>query len=190
MPIFLPFIPIVLFFSLVVGGIVGGLAITGGPDACTAGGSEEIVISQAHAESFDQKWDDFEATLDAGQPATVTFSESEVSSRARAEIDDSLDADDPVFEGPRICLHDGYWEMSATLDFPSFLDVKMMVRGTAEITDELRIDIDHVDIGNIPSFAGDRIDAGDWNDDVTDEDLEHTYVLTLTEGVATVEGTP
>jgi len=190
MLLLLPFIPILFFFSVIFGGLAFGLVVTGGPDECTAGGSEPIVFSQANADSFQQKWDAFDTTLDAGRPATVTFTESEVSSRAWWEIvDESEDADEFV-DGPRVCLHDGYGEVSATLELPGFLDIKMKATGTAEITDELVIYIDDLEIGNVPDFVSDWLNAEEIQADLTNQHLEHNYVLTLREGEAQVNGTP
>ncbi len=190
MLLFLPFIPILFFFSVIFGGIAFGLVVTGGPDECAAGGSDPIVFSQANADSFQQKWDAFDAALDGGSPASVTFTESEVSSRAWWVVVDEAEEADDIFEGPRVCLHDGYGEVSATLDLPGFLDVKMKARGTAEITDELVVDIDDLDIGNVPGFLSDWLNAEDIRGDLTDQHLEHNYTLTLREGEARVDGTP
>jgi hypothetical protein len=176
--------PPLLSISAVLAGIAFGLAVAGGPGPCEAGGSEPIVLSRAHADSFQFKWDAFETALDAGANASVTFTESEVSSRAQVWLND----DDGVIDGPRICLHDGYAEISTGLDFPGFLDVKVKLRGTAQITDDLHITITDIDMGNVPdAFL-------EWDDEidgsVTDEALEHTYDLTLREGEAHIEGTP
>jgi hypothetical protein len=190
MLLFLPFIPLIFFFSVIFGGVAFGLVVTGGPDPCTPGGSEPIVFSRANADSFQTKWDAFEAALDAGRPATVTFTESEVSSRGWWEVVDEAEDADDIFEGPRVCLHDGYGEVSATLDLPGFLDVKMKARGTAEITDELVIDVDKLEIGNVPGFLSDWLNAEDIRGDLTDQHLEHNYTLTLREGEAQVDGTP
>jgi hypothetical protein len=190
MLLFLPFLPVLFFFSVIFGGIAFGMVVTGGPDPCTAGGNEPIVFSEANATSFQQKWDAFDAELDAGQAASVTFTESEVSSRGWWEVvDESADADD-IFEGPRVCLHDGYGEVSATLDLPGFLDVKMKISGTAEISDELEIDVDKLEIGNVPGFLSDWLNAEDIRGDLTDQHLEHNYMLTLREGEAQIDGTP
>lgn len=182
---FLPFIIVGAFLAA----IVAGFAVIGGPDPCTPGGAA-IVISEQHADAFERKWEEFDATLDAGSPATVTFTESEVSSRAIREAEGIDDED--FLQDFRICIHDGYGEMSGTLNFPGFLDTKFRARGTAYIDKTLNVDIDDVDLGSIPGFLDDWIRGiPDNTAEVLDEDdFGHTYELTLREGEAHIAGTP
>jgi hypothetical protein len=165
-------------------------AVVGGPSACEPGGAT-IVISEQNADAFQQKWDAFDATLDAGSAATVTFTESEVSSRAIRAAEGSVD-DQDFLQDFRICLHDGYGEISGNVNLPSFLDMKFRARGTARLGPHLIVDVDTVEVGSIPGFVEDW--ASDWIDDTVDvfdeEDLEHHYVLTLREGEAQIDGTP
>ena len=187
---------IFLFGSIIVltvafGGVIGGLAITGGPDDCTPGGGP-ITVSDALSDTFQQKWDDFDATLDSGSPASVTFTESEVTSRAVNWINNE---GGPDFDDAQICFHDGYGEATGTLRSWGIFDVKFKLRGTAELTgNRLLIDIEDIDIGNVPDplhlwLEGqleDPIEEG-----LDNLDLEpHTYMVILTEGSATVEGQP
>ena len=187
---------IFLFGSIIVltvafGGVIGGLAITGGPDDCTPGGGP-ITVSDALSDTFQQKWDDFDATLDSGSPASVTFTESEVTSRAVNWINNE---GGPDFDDAQICFHDGYGEATGTLRSWGIFDVKFKLRGTAELTgNRLLIDNEDIDIGNVPDplhlwLEGqleDPIEEG-----LDNLDLEpHTYMVILTEGSATVEGQP
>jgi len=191
-PLYAPFalLPVVVL-SAIVGLIVMGFAVAGGPDPCEPGGAEPIVISEANADSFQQKWDEFEGTLDAGSSASVTFTESEVSSRAVREAEGKVDDQDWLQEF-RVCIYDGEGAISGTLNFPGFLDIKFRAEGTAYITDQLRIKPEKVEVGSIPGFIGDWVDASP-DDDVElldDEDFEHTYELTLSPGEAQIAGTP
>jgi hypothetical protein len=137
----------IIILSAALGGVLGGLAITGGPADCQPGGGP-IVVSNGMSDAFQLKWDEFDATLDAGSPASVTFSESEVTSRAVAWINNE---DGPDFDDARICIHEGYGEATGTLEGPGFFDVKFKLRGTVElIGSRLLTDIEDVDIGNIP----------------------------------------
>ncbi len=181
----------VIILAVALGGVIGGLAITGGPADCQPGGGP-IVVSDALSDAFQQKWDEFDATLDAGSPASVTFSESEVTSRAVNWINNE---DGPDFDDAQICFHDGYGEATGTLRSWGIFDVKFQLRGTAELTgNRLLIDIEDIDIGNVPDplhlwFEGqleDPIEEG-----LDNLGLEpHSYTLTLTEGSVTVEGVP
>ena len=181
----------IVILAVALGGVLGGLAITGGPDDCTPGGGP-ITVSDALSDAFQEKWDQFDATLDAGSPASVTFSESEVTSRAVNWINNE---DGPDFDDAQICFHDGYGEATGTLRSWGIFDVKFKLRGTAELTgNRLLIDIEDIDIGNVPDplhlwLEGqleDPIEEG-----LDNLDLEpHTYTITLTEGSVTVEGQP
>jgi hypothetical protein len=66
----------------------------------------------------------------------------------------------------------------------------MKARGTAEIADELVIEVDKLEIGNVPRFLSDWLNAEDIRGDLTGQHLEHNYVLTLREGATQIDGTP
>ncbi|MEE8346245.1 MAG: hypothetical protein V3S20_02740, partial [Dehalococcoidia bacterium] len=88
------------------------LAFSGGPGPCTTDG-DLIILNAANADGFQQKWDDFDAVLDGGSPSSVSFSESEVTSRADQYIRDETNVD---FADVRICIHDGFGEATAKLE--------------------------------------------------------------------------
>lgn len=52
------------------------------------------------------------------------------------------------------------------------------------------IDVDELEIGNVPGFLSDWLNAEDIRGDLTDQHLELNYVLTLSESAAQVDGTP
>jgi hypothetical protein len=184
---------VLLLVILVVAffGLVGVLAATGGPEPCQAGGSGEIVVNDANAAAFQQKWDAFAGQLNAGQPATVTFNESEVTSRANQWArDETIDFDDDI----RICIYDGSGEATATFG-GGWVDSKVSVTGTVTFDGaDLKADVDDVEIGNLPGFMTGPIE-GTVEDAIQSalDDIEldeHTYTVTLTAGQATVNGTP
>ena len=181
----------IVILAVALGGVLGGLAITGGPADCQPGGGF-ITVSDTLATAFQQKWDAFQAALDGGSPASVTFDESEVTSRAVAWINSE---DGPDFDEARICIHDGYSEATGTLDGPAFFDVKFKLRGTVELMGNgLFTVIDDVDIGNIPDpltslFEGQA--DGPIEEGLDNLGLQpHTYTVTLTEGSVTINGQP
>jgi hypothetical protein len=171
-------------------GVVAVLATTGGPGACTPGGTGPITVSDANAASFQSKWDAFDAQLDAGQPATVSFNESEVSSRANQWArDETIDFDDDI----TICIHDGSGEATATFG-GGWLDTKVKVTGSVTFEGAaLKANVDDIEVGNLPGFMigpleGQVEDA--IQEALDDIHLNHTYTVTLTEGTAAVNGTP
>jgi hypothetical protein len=168
--------------------VVGSLAATGGPSPCTPGGGP-ITVDAGNSAAFQQKWDAMDLTLDGGTPASATFNESEISSRANTYLDEH----DVGFSEPRVCIYDGEGEGTATFSFLG-IDVKVSVRGTMDLTgDHPDADIDEMEVGNVPGFllapiegaVNSAIDSA-----LDDIDLDHTYGLELTPGQAGVSGTP
>ena len=177
--------------TVVIIGVVGLLAVTGGPESCTPGGGP-IEVSAAMSDRFQQKWDQFEESLDAGAPASVTFSESEITSRAVNWIDNE---DGPDFDDVQVCIHDSVGEATGGLQGWGPFNVKFLIRGTAEIVgDDLFIVIEDVEVGNVPGlltsvFEGEA--EGPIDEGLDDLGLApHTYTITLTEGSVTVDGQP
>lgn len=161
------------------------LALSGGPGPCTPDGGP-ITTNAANAQSFDDKWMALSDTLDAGSPASANFNESEVSSFVDREIGSP-------FSDPRICIHDGFGEGTATLDILG-LSAKIKVTGNVDLSGEHPVaEIDDIEVGNVPGFIIDFIEGfiTDFIDDETNKvDLDHTYTPTLTEGQAQIDGVP
>jgi hypothetical protein len=186
-----------IIFTLVVAVIIFAavntiLAFSNGPGQCTPGGGP-ITVNAANAEKFDQKWDDFDADLDGGSPSSVTFNESELSSRANRYFTEEQDLD---FRDVRVCIHDGYGEATGTLDAILGLEVEIKLKGTMDLTGNApQTEIDDIEFGKVPGWFVDVADAifGAENDiDLALEDIElkHTYTPTLTEGQVQIDGVP
>jgi len=161
------------------------LAFTGGPAPCTPGNGP-IDISAANAGGFDTKWDGFNATLDGGSAATTSFTESEVSSFVDREVGSP-------FSGPRVCIHNGYGEGTASFEVLGF-DAKIKVKGNMDLTGAHPVaKIDNIEVGNVPDFLVDIV-KGQIENAIDDEtgkvDLNHPMAPTLTEGDAKLDGTP
>ena len=166
------------------------IAVASDPGTCEAEG-RPIVFSETAAASYQTAWDGFQATLDSGQAATVTFNETEVSSRARQWLDER---DSPITE-LRICFTEGGAAASAELDLPIVPgDVDVLVRGTLILTgDQVEVDIDELEVGGLPGPLNDLVQTF-VDDAVADEtidlELERDYELTFSEGSVTVSGQP
>ena len=182
---------VVIIGVVALAAVMAGLAVSGGPGDCEPGGPEPIVVSDANSDAFQQKWDAFQAALDAGSPDTVTFNESEVTSRAVVWI---RDEGGPDFDDGRICIHDGFGEATGTLSAVG-IDVKFKVTGIVALTQSrIVVQIDDVDLGNIPDPLLGPLES-QIEDPIEDglEDIDlggHTYTVTLTEGLVTIEGQP
>jgi len=178
----------VIVLGVAFSGTIFGLAITGGPGDCRPGGGP-IVVSDALSDAFQQKWDEFDATLDAGSPASVTFNESEITSRAVTWIEEE---EGPDFEDVRVCVHDGYGEATGKLDGPGFVNVRFKLTGTVTLTGSHPVaEITDVDIGNIPDPLLAPFENLADEDALEQIDLDgHSYTVILTEGTVTIEGRP
>jgi hypothetical protein len=166
------------------------LAITGGPGACTPGGGP-VTVSQAQAEAFQTKWRAFEDTLDGGSPATVTFTESEITSRAKERLDE-VGRD---FRDLRVCVRQARAEATAKLDLPGFAGFQGRVVGSVDLTTPHPVvRIDDVSVGSVPGllmgpFEGLLERALDKV--LENVDLEHrAYTITLTDGAVRIDGRP
>lgn len=184
-----------LFGIVVIGAPIAALglfvvAITGDPGTCEADG-RPVVVSDEAAAAYVSAWDGFQATLDSGQPATVSFTEAEVTSRARQWLDER---DSPINE-LRICFFDGAAGASANVDLPFVPgNASVLVDGTLILTGEQAVaEIDELEVGGLPSLLSEPIQS--FVDDVIKDEtvdlvLDHDYELSFAEGSVTVSGTP
>lgn len=166
------------------------IAVAGDPGTCEAEG-RPIVFSEAAAASYQTAWDGFQATLDSGQAATVTFNETEVSSRAQQWLDER----ESRITELRICFTEGGAGASAKLDVPFMPgDIDVLVRGTLILTgDHVEVDIDEVEVGGLPGPLNDPVQS--FVDDVIEDEtidleLERDYQLAFSEGSVTVSEQP
>src|SRR3990172_8336451 len=157
-----------LLLLLIIAGCTIVLAFTGGPAPCTPGGGP-ITVSTANATGFDTKWDAFNASLDGGTAATTNFNESEISSFVDREVGSP-------FSDPRVCIHDGFGEGTATFEVLGF-DAKIKVKGNMDLTGAHPVaKIDNIEVGNVPDFLVDIV-KGQIENAIDDEtgkvDLNH-----------------
>ncbi len=194
--------PIGIVVTLVVVAVVGvvvvaiasvGLAISGGPGACTPGGGP-ISVTSANAQAFQQKWDAFDQLLESGSPSAVTFTESEVSSRADQFVKEETDVD---VDDLRVCFHDGFAEVSGKLNSGIGVGAEIRMKGSVDLSsDPAKASVDKVEVGSVPGFLVDvaetiGLDANDGLDEVLGKlDLQHSYQVVFKEGTVEVTGSP
>ena len=194
--------PVAIVVTLVVVAVVGvvvvavvsvGLAITGGSGACTPGGGP-ITVSAANAQAFQQKWDAFDQLLDSGSPSSVTFSESEVSSRADRFVQDETGVD---IDDLQICFHDGFAEVSGKLKSGIGINSEVRIKGSVDLSsDPAKAIVDKVEVGSVPGALVDvaetiGLDANDaLNEALGELTLEHSYQAVFSEGAVEVSGQP
>ena len=166
------------------------VAIAGSPGTCE---DEErpITTSLQLAAAFQDKWDGLEASLIAGQPASETFTESEVTSRA----DLWLSEHDAPIDKILICFGDGTASASAEIDIPFVPgDIDVLARGTLTLTGPVaKADVQDLEVGGLPGPLTGLVENFINNvieDQTEDLDLDHTYTLLFTEGAVTISGVP
>lgn len=168
--------------------VTGALGFTGGPGACTPGGGT-IEINDAQAQAFDQKWDQLDASLDAGNSTSISLSESEVSSRA----DRYLREKGGDVSDIRVCIHNGFGEVTGKVD-ASVSKAKFKVKGNVDLTgDHPDLNFDDIEVGNVPGAVIGPFEnlVEDALQEVLDDiNLKHSYTPTLQEGSVTIQGAP
>lgn len=142
-------LPLFLFVAPIV--IVGGallLAFKGSPGRC--GGGRALGADPSLAQSFRQRWADFEAQLNAGQPATLTVTDDEATARLRQFLGET---DAPVSD-VRLCFVRGGGDVSARVSSPVGGSVAVRVRGGVDLSGaHPKTRIDSIRVGGLPSFV-------------------------------------
>jgi hypothetical protein len=173
---------------VVVAGVIGALAVTGGPAPCTPGGGP-ITVDDANAQSFDTKFASLNASSDAGHPTTVVLNESEVTSRADQYVRDH----GVHISNIRVCIHDEFGEVTGSVDTVAGLTTDFRVTGTVNLTDNHPVvTFKDVEVGNVPGFVlspfRDDVESV-IRDEMKNITLPHVYLPGLTEGQAEI-GSP
>ena len=194
--IFSPLRLISWFLSLLVIGIplaaiaLFVVAITGSPGSCEAEG-QPISFQTSQALSFQEKWDQMSATLDAGSVSTIIMDEQEVTSRARLWVEE---ADVPVSDLV-ICFTVDGGAASGKFDIPFFPgDLDVLVRASVELRGEHpEITIEELDMGGLPRLLTDVV-KGQITSLIEDQaeklTLSHDYGLSFDDGIVTASGQP
>ncbi|HLC28441.1 MAG TPA: hypothetical protein VJL07_03240 [Dehalococcoidia bacterium] len=171
-------------------------------DVADASGTHEVrgVNSDATlADAWQAKWSEFDSKLDAGQSASVSFTESESTSRAARYLDQK----DAPITNLIICFHDGVAEASGNVDLPVLgdlpgiggaFDSNVLVRGTIDLGGaNPTIQITKTEAGNLPADAAEQLKGSIEavvNDRLNDLNLQHKTTVKFSEGSVEISGTP
>jgi len=181
--------------GIVVGGaalvvvLTAAAAFVGSPGGCDSGG-REVQTSDALAQQFQGKLDVFNDQLDAGQPASFTFDESEATSRGRQFLDD----ENAPINDLKVCFNPDGPSASGNLSAVLGLDVSVKVSGHVDFSGEHPhvSDLD-IDVGGAPGFITGNFKGvveGVINDQLAHIDTAHQLSITFGEGTATLSGQP
>ena len=139
----------ILVISLVVSVALVGLAFLDTPKPSCADGS--IAVSPAAAASFDAKWRVFDSALQAGQAASVTLTEEELTSRGAGYL---VDLKIPARNlQVHLCPGQGSGQAAMTLQTP-VKDVDVVASGHFDVGARQRIVVDSVQFGRVPGQIG------------------------------------
>ena len=164
-------------------------AFVGSPGGCDSG-DREVQISSALAQQLQAKLDRFDEQLDAGQPASFTFDESEATSRGH----EFLEEKDAPIEDLKVCFNPEGPSASGKVSAALGLDLDVKVSGKVNLSGEHpRVDDIDIDAGRVPGFITGGLEGlikDVINDQLDHIDIEHRLTITFTEGTATLSGQP
>jgi len=183
----------------VVGGVVGlavllvvvvaVMAFVGSPGECDSG-DREVESSSALAQQFQDKLDNFNEQLDAGQAASFTFDESEATSRGREFLEEKNAPVDDL----KVCFSPEGPSASGNLSAVLGLDVTAKVSGDLDLSGEHpRVDNVSIDVGGVPGFVAGGFEGAVRdvvNDQLAHINVKHRLTITFGEGTATLSGQP
>ena len=189
--IFTPFRLVLGVVGIVVGGaalvvvLTAAAAFVGSPGGCDSG-DREVQTSAALAQQFQGKLDSFNDQLDAGQPASFTFDESEATSRGRQFLED----ENSSIADLKICFNSDGPSASGNLNAVLGLDVTAKVSGDLSLDGEHpRVDSLDIDVGAVPGFVTGGLEGGIKeviNDQLEHISIEHQLKIAFGEGTATL----
>ena len=169
--------------------VVLAAAFAGSPGGCDSGG-REVESTPALAQQLQAKLDELDAQLDAGQAASISFDESEATSRGRQ----FLEEENAPIADLKICFNADGPSASGNLEAVLGLDI------TAKVSADLFLDGEHprvdnldIDVGAVPGFAAGGFEGvveDVINDQLEHISLEHQLTITFGEGTATLSGQP
>jgi hypothetical protein len=166
------------------------VAVTGSPGACDTKG-RTIAATSSEAVSFQAKWDQLNAELDAGRPATAIFTEGESTAYSRLWVEEhDIPVDDLL-----LCFNNEGASASGKVDVPFFPgDVDVLVEGTVVLTGETpEIDLTHYEVGGLPGGLADQVDTFInrlAEDELAEILLAHDYAMSFADGTMTVTAAP
>jgi hypothetical protein len=147
-----------LVIIIVGGGIAAFLILTGEPGVCDnaplrVGRELDPPPSPELAAQLESRWENFAGTIQS-QRTVFLASESEVTSRARVYAEDE---DIPVDDLFVYYCDDGKGQLAGRVDVAG-LDANFVATGTLILGGENPVvEIDSVDVGNLPGFVGDAV---------------------------------
>jgi len=144
------FISLVLTVIVVGAVVVVGLSFVGNPTPSCADGT--IAVSKAAEDSFNSKWNGFEAAVKRGEAATATFTEEELTSRgARYLTDMNLPAKNLQVH---LCAGQSKGQAAAKIEVLGMVRDIVVTGHLQSETGGSRIVLDGIQVGLVPEAVG------------------------------------
>ncbi len=167
-------------------------------DGSASAPARRVTSTEALAGQWQQRWEALPALILSGQATSITFDESEVTSRANQFL---REKDAPV-KDVLICFHAGSAEAKAKADIPALSDVPLIgglfeahvrVAGAAVLSGpNPRIELQEIDAGRLPGAATDALRdrlQDEINSRLAGLTLDYPYAVTFSEGRVTLTAT-
>jgi hypothetical protein len=174
---------------VVVAGFLVVAAFVGSPGECDSGG-RDVETSSALAQQLQAKLDRFDEQLDAGQAASITFDESEATSRGQ----EFLEEHNAPIDDLKVCFNSEGPSASGKVSAVAGLDLNVKASGKVNLSGaHPRVDDIDIDVGRVPGFITGGLEGvikDVINDQMDHIDIEHQLTITFGEGTATLSGQP
>lgn len=174
-----------VFIGVVLVALGVFLVVTGSPGTCS---DREIApISAAVAAQLDDRWDQFSIDI-ASAASSIGVSESEATSRARQYVEDE---DVPVEDIRVYFCDDGNGQLAGKVKAIG-IDVDFVVTGHLDLSgEEPVVELDSIDIGNMPGFVADTVFGILLNDDARTLELDENLLGSeISDGLIRINGGP
>jgi hypothetical protein len=161
------------------------LIVTGSPSTCS---DREIApISAAVAAELDERWDQFSLASLAGA-TSIQVTESEATSRGRLYVEEE---DVPVDNLRVYFCDDGKGQLAGQVEALG-IDVDFVVTAHLDISGaEPVVELDSIDIGNLPGFVADTVLGILLNDDARTLELDENLLGSeISDGLIVISGGP
>jgi hypothetical protein len=178
-------IPSFFFIAVVTVALGAFLIVTGSPGTCS---DRDIApISAAVATQLDQRWDQFSTQI-MNASSTIDISESEATSRGRQYVEDE---DVPIDDLRIYFCGDGEGQLAGRVDALG-IDSDFVITGHLDTSGPNPvIQLDSIDVGNLPGFVSDAVLDTLLDDDARSLDLDENLVGSeIRDGLILISGSP
>jgi hypothetical protein len=187
--------PLIVMMLLTVIGLLAmvilALLPTSLPTTCPAADNATLPIpvpSDANVSSFDAKLDEFIELLDGGSPATVTFTNDEVTSKAVSYLQSTGIGS---FSEISVCLEPRGASLAAVYKPSALKSLKLYADASLHLAEAPSVHLDGLKVGRLPAIGPVRSTIeGIVNDLFEGIEIDYQYEVTYDYNAVTINGIP